>query len=770
MSLLEHQLEFFEIKDTISKYCAFSLGRKIIETITPSYQKYKVELELNRSKDALDLVIQYGSMPFPGIKDIQNALAIALKDGICIPSDLLDIAAHANGCERLKSFIKDTGLELKYLMEYVDSLIYSLSLSKKIDECISDHGEVKESASLVLRQLKRSFRECEADISSAAQRFVRENSEQLMESITTTRNGRVVVLVKIAEKNKVKGIIHGESSSGQTAYIEPEILMQLNNKLQSIENQIEEEILRILFELSQEVKEFAPQYEANLETLARLDALNGKALWAKEHDAIIATVNQEKQLVLKNARHPLIEAKKVIANSYYLKTPKKILLITGPNTGGKTVSLKIIGLFTYMTFCGIAVCAEEANIPLVDAIYMDMGDDQSIVQSLSTFSSHLVRLAEICEKASSNSLILLDEVGGGTDPKEGESLAVGVLDYLREMEALTIVTTHYSGLKTYGKLYDEILLASVEFDANLLQPTYRYLEGYTGQSNALDIAGRYGVSQKVIQRARAYYQQSRTSEEVLLEELERERLLLDGDRKKFLEAQNKFEIKQQELRKNKEAFEVDKQRLLFEAREEANRYLDTIQTEADEILKEIKNVKHFGKLHEAIHLEKQLSDLQESTVEVKQTNYHPQIGDIVRIQGTTQQGEIISLVKGKAELVMNGMRMKVSEGQLEFVKKKEMKKAESSSYKVDRSVRVPLEINLIGMRVEEALPILDKYLDDCILANLTSARIVHGHGTGALRTAVHDYLKKQSYIAEYELAPQREGGSGATLVRFLKKT
>ena len=770
MNLLQQQLEFQAIKDTIAKYCAFSLGRKRIEDLTATFGSKQIERELRKSKDALDLVIQHGSLPFFGIRDIHEALEIALKDGICIPSDLLDIAAHAQGCAHLQSFVKNTEMPLEYLSEYVDSLAYSLPLSQNIEQCISDNGEVRDNASPLLRQLKREQRDCESELSSAAQKFVRDHSDQLMDSITTTRNGRIVVLVKINEKNKVKGIIHGESASGQTAYIEPEILMQLNNKLQSLSNQIEEEILRILFELSQEVKVFAPQYEANLETLAILDSLNAKALWAKEHNAIIPEINDRKEISLKNARHPLIDSKKVVGNSYYLKPPKSVLLITGPNTGGKTVSLKIIGLFTYMAFCGMAVCADEANIPIVDAIYLDMGDDQSIVQSLSTFSSHLLRLAEICKNASSNALVLLDELGSGTDPREGESLAIGVLDYLREIGSLTIVTTHYGGLKTYGKIHEDVLLASVEFDVKEMKPTYRYLEGYTGQSNALEIALRYGVLPEVIDRAREHFMQTRTSEEEILEELEKDRFLIDQMKQEVLLAKETLFKEQEAFVQTQKNFETQKGNYLQEAKSEAEAYLNKVQEEAEGILKEIKRVERSGKLHEAIQLEKQLAELQEAEQEVIDTNYVAKIGDIVRVQGTVQQGEVVTINRDNAELIMNGLRMRVPLHKLTFVKEKEKGKQEKSSYKVDRPNSIPLEVNLIGMRVEEALIVLDKYLDDCLLANYGSARIVHGHGTGALRTAVHERLKKTPSVEGYQLAPQQEGGSGATIVRFAKKS
>ena len=704
-------LELHEVKEQVAKHASFSLGKQLIRQMMPRFDALWVRRELARVKEAYALVVRFGNMPFGGIHDTRDSIEAAMKDMTLTPHELRGIADSTRGVEQVRKYMKASDLDTPLIKELCDSFAEHQQLASSIDRCISLNAEVLDSASPALKSIRKSILSCNADISSEVQRFLSRNASKLMDTITTMRNNRTCVLVKISEKNSVDGFVHGESASGQTAYVEPRSLLVLNNRLQTLKSQEQEEITRILFELSQQVKSVGHELLSNLETFALLDSIFARGLWTKEMDGCIAELNtKDDHLYLKTARHPLIDPQKVVANTYEIRSPHHSLLITGSNTGGKTVTLKTIGLFVALTMSGLPLSAEQAVVPLFDALYVDIGDDQSIQESLSTFSSHISKMADICDHATARSLVLLDELGSGTDPKEGEPLAVAVLDHLRAIGAMVIATTHYSALKTYGADNEDILLSSVEFDMEKMLPTYRYIEGISGQSNAFEIARRYGLKESIIRFARE--------------------------------------------------------------RKEVDRSKADIAMEKQDIIDELKHMHSEAKPHEISDRKARLKQL--SSMDDAETDATPQklpsyqVGDYVKISKLNYYGEIISMNKDKVCVLANGMKMNTTLQEIEPAVK-QVQKTKKKGYAKAGVRSFSMECNVIGMRVAEALPIIDKYLDNAMLAKANNVRIIHGMGTGALRKGVHDFLKRNPRVESFRMGGQGEGGLGATVVVLKQK-
>jgi len=512
---VETSLELNVILEQVEKYCSFSMGKEKVQNTVPSFEKLIIQRDHSLMKEALEAVVHYGEMPFGGITDIREILINADKGRILSGSECLSEIRLIQGIQGIVNYEKTISeVEHKNLQELIDTLTVHRKTEQYLSRCLNEYGEVTDNASAELHGIRSALRHAESEITSAANRFVASHADQVVDSIVTYRSGRAVILVKASDKNTFGGMVYGDSASGQASYIEPASLIGPNNRRQELAEKEKEEIHRILNECSKEIRAVAKEEIANLDTCAILDAVFAKALWGREHNACAAVLTNEKEIYFKKARHPLIDPQKVVANDYHLASPQKVLLITGPNTGGKTVSLKVIGLFVLMTYCGMPVTCDEAVLPFFDRVFADIGDDQSVVSSLSSFSAHISKQAEVAKEATADSLVLLDEVGSGTDPKEGEALAIAVLNELRKCGCMTICTTHYDRLKLYGKRHADVLLASVQFDMEKLVPTYRYVEGLTGQSNAFEVAEKYGLPDPIIKYARFLKDQAKTEEDI----------------------------------------------------------------------------------------------------------------------------------------------------------------------------------------------------------------------------------------------------------------
>ena len=759
-------LEFNEILNEVAGHCRFSLGADLVLSCTPQFNRLWVERELQRTQEAMNIIVVSGSMPFGGISDIRQPLRESQKDQTLAIADLLAIARHGQAVHTIKEYLRKSEIKGEEISDIVASMRESLELSNAIEQCFSPSLEVLDSASVALKHLRRQMRLNAQELNKTSEHFIHKNAAKLTDTISTIRNDRVVVLARISDKNSFGGILHGESASGQTAYIEPPVLVELNNKAQELKIAEAEEIKRICYELSQKTKVHAEEYLANLSSLSLLDAIFAKARFGIQRHGVTAKITDERKLVYENARHPLIDPLHVVANTYHITPEKPTLLITGPNTGGKTVSLKIMGLFTIMTYCGIPVLADEASLPMFDQVYVDIGDDQSIQASLSTFSAHLQKIATICQQATGKSLILLDELGGGTDPVEGESLAMAVLNELRSRKAMIAATTHYSKLKAYGSKHADILLASVQFDLQKLQPTYRYIEGLPGSSNALAIAEKFGLSAKIVAEAREIKNAAKTVEELRLEELEAA-IYMHKQKEDVLKTKiSALETATLAVDKERVKYETQKEKMLEDARKEGRELVNDLRLEAQELLDEMREAQKTNTLHVAIEKKFQLDKLDENREDEDDTPLEkPEIGQWVKIKNTNQTGQIIALKRKLITMNVNGVRLDVP---LDKVAKSyaPVQKKQVSHVSYELPAQMSMELNIIGLRVEEALPLVGKYLDDCIRSRLNNVRIIHGHGTGALRSGVHQYLKQHAQVAGYRLGGQGEGGVGATVVSF----
>ena len=759
-------LEFNEILNEVAGHCRFSLGADLILNQTPQFNRLWVQRELTRTQEAMKTIDVSGSMPFGGVSDIRMPLRESQKDQTLAIPDLLAIARHGQAVHTIKEYMRKSEIKGEEIFDIVASMRESIELSNAIEQCFAPSFEVLDSASSVLKHLRRQMRLNALELNKTSEHFIQKNAAKLTDTISTIRNDRVVVLARISDKNSFGGILHGESASGQTAYIEPPILVELNNKSQELKSAEAEEIKRICYELSQKTKIHAEEYLANLSSLSLLDAIFAKARFGIQREGVCASITDKRELRFENARHPLIDPLKVVANTYHITPEKSTLLITGPNTGGKTVSLKIMGLFTIMTYCGIPVLADEAVLPMFDQVYVDIGDDQSIQASLSTFSAHLQKIALICQKASGKSLILLDELGGGTDPIEGESLAMAVLNELRSRHAMIAATTHYSKLKSYGSKHADILLASVEFDLEKIQPTYRYIEGLPGSSNALAIAEKFGLSAKIVAEARAIKNATKTVEELRLEELENA-IFMHKQKEDVLKSKiAALETATLAVDKERAKYETQKEKLLEDARKEGREILNDLRIEAQEILDEIREAQKTNTLHVAIEKKFQLDKLDENREDDEEASLEkPEIGQWVKLKNTNQIGQILSFRRKLITMNVNGVRLdvpldKVTKAHAPMIKKK------VTNISFEMPAQMSMELNIIGLHVEEALPLVDKYIDDCVRSRLNNVRIIHGHGTGALRSGVHAFLKLNPHVAGYRLGGQGEGGVGATVVSF----
>ena len=770
MNQLENSLELNIIIEQIAGLCSFSLGQDAVRALEPSYDPLVIRNENARIREALAAVIHDGPMPFHGIRDLSGMLKNAVKGRLLTGMDLAQEISFIQGIHAIKSY--EQGLETPHeaIHDLVSTMTEHRAAEKMLSSCVNEYGEILDTASPGLREVRRQLRNIDGEISAAVQRFLSAHSSSVVDSIVTYRNGRAVLLIKASEKNSFGGLLYGDSASGQASYVEPAALVGVNNRKQELAAREQEEIAEVLRRCSKVVQDIASEELANLETCTLLDSLFARAEWGKERDAIAAALSEEKEINLKKARHPLIDPKKVVPNTYRLKDPQRMLLITGPNTGGKTVSMKIIGLFVLMTYCGIPVPAEDAKVPFFDHVYADIGDDQSVVSSLSSFSAHVEKQADILRNATSESLVLLDEIGSGTDPKEGEALAISILNELRSRRTMTVATTHYSRLKAYGKRHSDIMLASVQFDMEKLEPTYRYLEGVTGQSNALEVAKRYGLPEDVIRYARFLKDQARSEEDQLIEKLEKQ--LNETELKNAALDAKLEEIKayQRTLHTEKVNFEKERDEWHAKAEAEADAYVEEARKKADEVLRNMRRMQQNARYHEVLAERQKLNraETEEEPAEkpaVKQGGYRP--GDVVELRAGGQPAKVLSVRKKQIVISLNGREMQVKESQIRpslkiiaDVKEKPVMTVSGG----DLFSSMPIQCNLIGMHVDEAMEAMNSYLDQAKIHGLKQFRIVHGDGSGALRKAVHDALAKNPDVKEYRLGMPQEGGTGATVV------
>ncbi|MEF2889594.1 endonuclease MutS2 [Turicibacter sanguinis] len=773
-------LEFNKIKQTIESLCACSLGQKRVALLKPTTIEKDVEYGLNQSDEALRIIYALGEAPLGGVSDISEAISRAKISAILSSQELLAVSRLLYAVSQMKSFaerLNEIKVDAPIFAHHTNTLVALSSLQNVINACIDETGYVMDSASGELRSIRRAIQSTESRIKERLNQVVSERRSKLTDGIVTIRNERYVVPVRADYKNTFGGTIHDQSSSGNTYFMEPKEVVDLNNKLQEWHVEERREIERILRELTEEVKKFVDLLSLNVELLGEIDFMFAKGKYARLINGTRPKINTKGIIRLVAARHPLIDQKSVVANDIELGDEYTTIVITGPNTGGKTVTLKTVGLLTLMAQAGLLIPAHESSqLAIFDHVFADIGDEQSIEQSLSTFSSHMTNIVKIMERLTVNSLILFDELGAGTDPKEGASLAISILNYVKVRGARTIATSHYPELKAYAYEQDDVINASVEFNVETLSPTYRLLVGVPGRSNAFEISKRLGLKEAILNQARSYVESERTEMTDLITKLEDRGLQLDQEIQHLQQQNTLVEEMKKEYEQKLAKFEAEREKVLEDIKKEAFESVRQAKEEAEQIVMDLRQAKKMADLSMKDHeLTEKLTSLKKAEAKQaeqfkkKAQNKQPlKPGDEVMVLSLNRQGELIEQTKNGEWMVQLGMmKVNIKPEDLQYLRKSVQKKETKKGQMVHkRNSHVGIQLDLRGERYEDAMLMLDKYFDDVLLAGYQTITIIHGHGTGALRQGVHKYLKQNKHVASFRFGGAGEGGTGATVVEL----
>ena len=784
---VERILEFDKLKSMLSGYAVSELGARLASELKPLPSREEVERELRLCSEAKNLILSYGRLPLEGLKDISETISkLRILGSILAPDQLLDILSLAGIAEEVRRFFKKLGEgEAPLLRGIALELPRFADLIELISSCISPEGEILDSASPQLRRIRAEIASLRREIQRRLESIISSPKLQgaIQERVITVRNGRYVIPVKQGMRDLIPGVVQGVSSSGATLFIEPLAVVELQNRLTQLAAEEEREIKRILAELTDKARERADDLSKALEILGKLDFISAKALFSIDYRCCEPKINEEGIVDLKKARHPILEktikegkglTDRIVPIDIHVGHDFNTLVITGPNTGGKTVALKTVGLLCLMALSGMHIPADDgSSVALFDGIYADIGDEQSIEQSLSTFSSHMLRIVRIIEKATPNSLVLLDELGAGTDPAEGAALGMAILDHFHSLGARTIVTTHHSLLKIHAHQTPGMENASVEFDPETLRPTYRLLIGVPGRSNALQIAARLGVPREILERAKGYMGEREMAVEEMLAEMDETRRRMERERAELRERLEQAEKTIKRYKEMAEQLKREKEEILRRAREEAMRIVSTARRTIEKAIREIRaesaSKASIKRAHQAVEeLKRRLAE-SEPERPVQALKLSP--GDLIRIRSLNAPGKVVRIRddKGEVTVQVGGMEITVPAADVEPLSPSEAEKLTSPqilSIQLMKRATVKPEINLVGCRVDEALRKLDKYLDDAFLAGLDQVRVIHGRGTGALRRAIREFLSDHPHVESFSNAAPNEGGDGVTVVRL----
>lgn len=783
-------LEFYKIRDQLIEKASSPMGKELCKNLEPSDNIEIIRGMQLQTKDALTRLFQKGSISFGSVKDVRGSLKrLEIGSSLNIV-EILTICGLLENTNRVKAYSRNERSDS--IPDSLDGMFQTLEpltpLSTEIRRCIVSEDEISDDASPGLRQVRRGMKVVNDRIHTQLAGIVNGSARNyLQDAVITMRNGRYCVPVKAEYKGQVAGMIHDQSSTGSTLFIEPMAIVKLNNDLRELELQEQKEIEIVLSKLSEQIGLETEAIRMNLDILVQLDFIFARAGLAMDMKASEPIFNEKGYVNLRKARHPLIDKKKVVPIDIHLGDKFDLLIVTGPNTGGKTVSLKTVGLLTIMGQCGLHIPANDrSELAVFKEIYADIGDEQSIEQSLSTFSSHMTNIVSFLTKADQDSLVLFDELGAGTDPTEGAALAIAILNYLHNLGVRTMATTHYSELKVYALSTSGVENACCEFDVETLRPTYRLLIGVPGKSNAFAISSKLGLPDYIIKKAKEQISEKDESFEDVLSSLENSRVTIENERQEI--ERYKAEVKElkEKLESKTERLDEQRDRLLREANEEAHKVLREAKEYADQSMKLFNK---FQKNHvdlAAVERERQAirermnkaeKNMAQKTA-VKKPKKELQakdlrLGESVKVLSMNLTGTVSSQpdAKGFLFVQMGIIRSKVHISDLELVDEpvitnKTISKTGAGKIRMSKSANISMEINLLGRTVDEAISELDKYLDDAYLAHLKSVRVVHGKGTGALRKGVHEFLRRQKRVANYHLAEFGEGDAGVTIVEF----
>lgn len=784
------KLEYHKIIAMLEEHASSFRGKQLCRRLKPMTNLEKINTYQEQTAAAFTRIIKKGRISFSDAAPVEESMKRLEIGGTLGITELLRICRLLQTAARAKSYGRhDTQDELADCLDTFFEMLEPLTLlSTEIDRCIISEDEIRDDASSTLRNIRRSINLINDKVHDTLTTLVNGSLRTyLQDTIITMRGDRYCVPVKAEYRSQVHGMIHDQSSTGSTLFIEPMAIVKLNNDLKELYAKEQEEIQVILARLSADTAEYIEPIRTNYRALTDLDFIFARGNLALRMRGSRPLFNNEGRIRIREGRHPLLDAKKVVPITVSLGEDFTLLIITGPNTGGKTVSLKTVGLFTLMGQAGLHIPAgDHSELAVFKQIYADIGDEQSIEQSLSTFSSHMTNIVSFLKDVDEESLVLFDELGAGTDPTEGAALAIAILSHLHQRNIRTMATTHYSELKVYALSTPGVENACCEFDVESLKPTYRLLIGIPGKSNAFAISGKLGLPDYIIEDAKARLTEQDVSFEDLLGDLESSKRTIEKERLEIEAARREIEALKSQAKQKQEKLDTQKERILREANEKANAILREAKEVADET---IKNFRKFGKENiSAAEMEKEREKLRKkiqdtsakSTIAVKKPNkvHKPsdfKLGESVKVLSMNLTGTISSLPdsRGNVTVQMGILRSQVNISDLEIIEdvnpyaKKSMKRAGGGSgIKMSKSMSVRPEINLLGKTVDEAVAELDKYLDDALLSHLSTVRVVHGKGTGALRKGIHEYLRRQKHVKSFHLAEFGEGDAGVTIVEL----
>lgn len=775
-------LEFDKIIEIVATYCTSTIGRDLLHKLEPVSDFNAVVELLDETDEGLAILRLRGNVPMGGIADVRPHAKRAQIGGVLSAYELMEIANTIRASRILRQFIEavdeEEDIELPKFLAKKEALPILTGLEHEINAAIDDNGHVVDSASGTLRSIRQNLRMQEGRVREKLEGYTRGRNaaKMLSDSIVTIRNDRFVIPVKAEYRSHFGGVIHDMSSSGQTLFIEPDAVVQANNEIRNLKMKEREEIEKILLELSLKVQEIAHELFVLVGVLAEIDVILAKAKYGTAHKCTKPTVNEEGYIRLAKARHPLLPINEAVANTIEFGKDITSIVITGPNTGGKTVTLKTVGLCTLMAQAGLPIPAlDGSEVAVFESVYADIGDEQSIEQSLSTFSSHMVNIVDILKKFDSRSLLIFDELGSGTDPQEGAALAIAILDEVHGTGARVMATTHYPELKAYGYNRPGVANASVEFDIDTLSPTYRLLIGVPGRSNAFEISKRLGLHDHIIGRAKKFTGTDRGEVDSMIASLESSRVQSEKDAEQTHALLIETENLKRELETKLAEFEDMKEKLVEKAKEKAKNIVDVARTESEAVISELRALRMNAgaqvKEHELIEARKKLDEAapqeKKKKIVAKAAERPLQVGDEVKVVTYGQKGTLIEKASAKEWVVQIGiLKMKLDESVLEYTKPEKVKEPVVSASVRGRDSLVKLELDLRGERYEDALHRTEKYLDDALLSNYHQVSIIHGKGTGALRQGVQSYLKNHPRVKSYRYGEAGEGGHGVTVVEL----
>ena len=783
------KLEFDKISALLEEEASSFRGRQLCRRLKPMTDLNKIDTYQEQTAAAFTRIVRKGRISFGDAAPIEESMKRLEIGGALSISELLRISRLLSNTARVKSYGRHDTQEdsADCLDAYFDQLEPLTPLTNEIDRCIISEDEISDDASPALKKIRRSIGGINDRVHSTLTGLVNGSLRSyLQDPIITMRGDRYCLPVKAEYRSQVQGLIHDQSSTGSTLFIEPMAVVKLNNDLKELYAREQEEIQVILADLSQEAAQYIEEIRADYRALTDLDFIFARGALALSMNASRPILNEEGRIRIREGRHPLLDPKKVVPITVSLGEDFTLLIITGPNTGGKTVSLKTVGLFTLMGQAGLHIPAgDRSELAVFHQVYADIGDEQSIEQSLSTFSSHMTNIVSFLKKVDERSLVLFDELGAGTDPTEGAALAIAILSHLHKRGIRTMATTHYSELKVYALSTPGVENACCEFDVESLRPTYRLLIGIPGQSNAFAISGKLGLPDYIIEDAKKRLSEQDISFEDLLSDLESSKRTIEKEREEIAAYRREAEDLKKQARERQEKLDEQRERILREANEKANAILREAKEVADET---IKNFRKFGKENiSASEMEKERERLRQKIkdtsaasslkVQKQKKAYKPsdfKLGESVKVLSMNLTGTIASRPDSRGNLTvqMGILRSQVNISDLEIIEEpspytpKKLSRTSRGKIGMSKSLSVSPEINLLGRTVDEAVAELDKYLDDALLSHLDTVRIVHGKGTGALRKGIHEYLRRQKHVKSYRLAEFGEGDAGVTIVEL----